>query len=404
MTSFTTRVMVVAILAASVTTTVWSQTPVTIPTDKAATPWEVPIETLKQNLKGPTLEEMKVELDAWRDALKTQTVAIAAGGGDAAALKENRKKTRDRFDRTLKAYVSLGGDGAPYEKYRDHVMSEKTGVREMVTATTDWLKSPDGGLAWAIKIIGFLVTLFVFKILSNVAGRIMGKAVATLKNTSELLRDFFVNATKKIVSLIGVVVALSMLGVNVAPFLAAIGAIGFIIAFALQGTLSNFAAGVMILLYRPYDIGVVVTASGVTGKVSAMSLVSTTLKTPDNQTVIVPNGKIWGDVITNVTGSDTRRVDMVFGIGYSDDIDKAHSVLERVVNAHALVLKDPAPVIKVSELADSSVNFIVRPWSKTSDYWDVYWDLTRTVKEEFDKEGISIPFPQQDVHMHQVEA
>ena len=195
-----------------------------------------------------------------------------------------------------------------------------------------------------------------------------------------------------------------MIGIDVGPFVAAIGAVGFIVAFALQGTLSNFAAGLMILLYRPYDVGQVVTVAGVTGKVSAMSLVSTTLLTPDNQIVTVPNGSIWGGIITNITGNPTRRVDMVFGISYGDDIGKAMAILDEVVKAHELVLADPAPVIQLDQLADSSVNFVVRPWSKTSDYWTVKWDLTRAVKERFDREGISIPFPQRDVHLFPAEA
>ena len=164
--------------------------------------------------------------------------------------------------------------------------------------------------------------------------------------------------------------------------------------------LSNFAAGIMILLYRPYDIGNWVTVAGVTGGVDAMSLVSTTLKTGDNQMVVVPNGSIWGGIITNITGSKTRRVDLTFSIGYGDDIAKAQGILERLVSEHPLVLREPAPVIKVHALADSSVDFICRPWTKTGDYWNVYWDLTRSVKERFDAEGVSIPFPQRDVHVY----
>ena len=144
------------------------------------------------------------------------------------------------------------------------------------------------------------------------------------------------------------------------------------------------------------------TAGGVTGTVDSMNLVSTTIKTPDNQSLIVPNGQIWGDVITNVTGNATRRVDLVFGIGYDDDIAKAQKVLEDIVDGHNLVLKNPAYVIKVHELADSSVNFICRPWVRTGDYWTVYWDITRAVKERFDAEGIGIPYPQRDVHVYQM--
>ncbi|MCB1809038.1 MAG: mechanosensitive ion channel family protein, partial [Candidatus Competibacteraceae bacterium] len=154
-------------------------------------------------------------------------------------------------------------------------------------------------------------------------------------------------------------------------------------------------------LYRPYDVGDYVSVAGVSGTVEDMSLVSTTLRLPDNQIVIVPNGQIWGDVITNVTGTDKRRVDLVFGIGYDDDIQAAQDVLEDIINKHPQVLKEPAPVVRLHELADSSVNFVVRPWSKTSDYWAVYWDITRAVKERFDQADISIPYPQQDVHIRQ---
>ncbi|NYT46399.1 MAG: mechanosensitive ion channel family protein [Candidatus Methanofishera endochildressiae] len=198
-------------------------------------------------------------------------------------------------------------------------------------------------------------------------------------------------------------IALTMLEINVAPLVAALGAAGFIIGFALQGTLSNFASGLMILIYRPYDIGNVVNVASMTGTVTSMTLVSTTLKLPDNQTVVIPNNSIWGSTITNITGSETRRVDMVFGIGYDDDIAKAETVLLDILQQHPLVHKEPEPVIKVHELADSSVNFIVRPWANTSDYFAVYWDVTRAVKDRFDAENISIPYPQQDVHMHTVE-
>jgi len=199
---------------------------------------------------------------------------------------------------------------------------------------------------------------------------------------------------------VGFVVALSMLEINVGPLLAAIGAVGFIIGFALQGTLSKFAAGIMILIYRPYDVGDFVDIGGTFGTVDAMTIVSTTLMTLDNQKVVVPNNMIWGDKITNVTGTDKRRVDMVFGIGYSDDIAKAQRILEEILVDHEAILKDPEPVVKVHELADSSVNFVVRPWVKTENYWNVYWDITKTVKLRFDDEGISIPFPQRDVHVY----
>ena len=247
----------------------------------------------------------------------------------------------------------------------------------------------------------FLAILLVFKILAGIAGRITEKALSTSKlQVSNLLKSFFSNVVSKTVFLVGLLIAISSIGVSIGPLLAGVGVLGFVIGFALQDTLSNFAAGVMILLYRPYDVGDVVSAGGVTGKVEAMSLVSTTILTPDNQVMIVPNGSIWGGVIQNVTHREQRRVDLVAGIGYEDDIEHAERVLNEIVTGHEKVLSDPAPVIKLHELADSSVNFVVRPWCKTSDYWDVYWDVTRQIKLRFDEEGISIPYPQQDVHVH----
>jgi small conductance mechanosensitive channel len=155
----------------------------------------------------------------------------------------------------------------------------------------------------------------------------------------------------------------------------------------------------MIRIYRPFDVGDLVEAGGVSGKVSHMSLVNTTFMTLDNQRLVVPNNMIWQDVIKNVTAQRVRRIDLVFGVSYSDDLDKVESVLAEIVDGHEAVLDSPEPMIKMHELADSSVNFIVRPWVKTDDYWDTYWDLMKAVKKRFDAEGISIPFPQRDVHM-----
>jgi small conductance mechanosensitive channel len=176
--------------------------------------------------------------------------------------------------------------------------------------------------------------------------------------------------------------------------------VGFVIGFALQDTLSNFAAGLLILVYRPFDVDDLIEAGGVTGLVSNMSLVNTTILTFDNQTIVVPNNKIWGDVIKNVTAQDLRRVDMVFGISYSDDIPGTEKLLAEIVASQKAVLNEPETMIRLHELADSSVNFIVRPWVKKEDYWETYWAITRAVKLRFDEDGISIPFPQRDVHLH----
>jgi small conductance mechanosensitive channel len=220
---------------------------------------------------------------------------------------------------------------------------------------------------------------------------------------STLLRDILVSLSGGMVMVFGILVALSQIGISLGPMLAGLGVAGFIVGFALQDTLGNFASGGMILIYRPYDVDDFVEVAGASGLVKKMTLVSTTIVTFDNQTLVIPNSKIWGDVIKNVTHQRVRRVDMEFGIGYGDDIEKAERVLKSVVEEHDKILPKPEPLIVVNSLGDSSVNIAVRPWVRTEDYWSVYWDLTRTVKLRFDREGISIPFPQRDVHFYREE-
>ena len=269
------------------------------------------------------------------------------------------------------------------------------------TTITGWLMSAEGGFRWAVNLVKFVVIVIVFYLLSIVAGKAATRAFSKSKHFSSLLRDFLVMSARRLVLFIGLFVGLSALEVNIGPVLAIIGAAGFVIAFALQNSLSNFASGLLMLIYRPFDLGDMINVAGMLGKVESMNLLSTQLRTPDNQLVIVPNNSVWGDVIINVTGITRRRIDMVFGIGYNDDIDKAQKILEEIVNGLDKVLKDPEPKVKLHELADSSVNFICRPWVKPDDYWDVHWDITREVKRRFDAEGVSIPFPQQDIHIFQ---
>jgi small conductance mechanosensitive channel len=226
--------------------------------------------------------------------------------------------------------------------------------------------------------------------------------VASVPNLSKLLQAFLVTVAYWIVLAVGLMVVLSAFGVDISPVYAMIGGASFILAFAFQDTLGNLASGLMIMINRPFDEGDYVAVGGVAGTVKSVSIVATKVTTPDNQVIVIPNKNVWGNVITNVTVSPTRRVDLVFGIGYGDSIEKAQQVLEELTSAHPLVLRDPAPVIRVSQLAESSVDFIVRPWVRGEDYWTVFWDLTRQVKEGFDRNGIAIPFPQRDVHVHQV--
>ena len=236
------------------------------------------------------------------------------------------------------------------------------------------------------------------RLLQRVAKRALQSARVPV---SQLFQSFVLTMTYRIALGLGALVVLSQLGLAIGPLLAGLGFASLIVGFALQDTLSNFASGMLILAYRPFDVGDEITAGGVSGHVEQMTLVTTTILTDDHQRLIVPNSKIWGDVITNFTAESMRRVDLTFGIGYSDDVEHAEKVLLDIVGRHEKVLKDPAPVIKLHSLGESSVSFTVRPWAQTADYWDVYWDITREVKRRFDAEGISIPFPQRDVHLIQ---
>lgn len=310
----------------------------------------------------------------------------------------------DRMNTVLTALKAKGGETKEYDNYIKAVSGIKVDVTDASatwTTITGWLLSAEGGFRWAVNIIQFVIIIIAFYLLSIIIGKATTKAFSKSKHFSKLLQDFLVMAARRVVLFVGLFVGLSALEINIGPVLAIIGAAGFVIAFALQNSLSNFASGILMLLYRPFDVGDTIKVASVLGKVESMNLLSTQMRTPDNQLVIVPNNSVWGDVITNVTGITQRRVDLIFGIGYSDDIDKAQKILEEIVNGHDLVLKEPEAVIKLHELADSSVNFICRPWTKPADYWTVYWDVTREVKRRFDAEGVSIPFPQRDVHLYQ---
>jgi len=251
------------------------------------------------------------------------------------------------------------------------------------------------------KLLLFFAVLLIFRALSRITKRVV-RAASDRSNLdmSALLKDILVSTSGGFVMALGILMALSQVGISLAPMLAGLGVAGFIVGFALQDSLGNFAAGAMILIYRPFDVDDFVEVTGASGLVKRMNLVSTTIVTFDNQTLVVPNSKIWGDVIKNVTAQTERRVDMEFGIGYDDDIELAERVLHEIVHAHEKTLDNPEPMIHLHTLGDSSVNFIVRPWTKTEDYWVVYWDIIREVKLRFDREGISIPFPQRDVHVY----
>ena len=308
----------------------------------------------------------------------------------------------DRLTIVLDELEEKGGDVKEYRQYVAAVSGVKVDISDMeaVWATVSgWLTSAEGGLRWLQNISVFVVTVLAFVFLSRVVGKALKRVLVSSPHASKLLEDFLVVTVRRLIIAIGIIIGLAALEVNIGPLLAVIGAAGFVIAFALQDSLGNFASGILILVFKPFDVGDVVEIAGVLGKVQSMNLLAVQIRTLDNKAVIVPNNQVWGQAITNVTGTSTRRVDLVFGIGYGDDMQKAQHILEEVVSSHPKILRDPEPTIRVHELGDSSVNFICRPWVKGQDYWDVYWDLTRAVKERFDAEGVSIPFPQRDVHL-----
>ncbi|MCR9095781.1 MAG: mechanosensitive ion channel [bacterium] len=252
----------------------------------------------------------------------------------------------------------------------------------------------------AFDLLLFLAILLVTRVFARLTGRVVRRAVSTSRfSFTKLLQDTLVSWTSGLVTALGVLFALSQIGIDPGPLLAGLGIAGFVVGFALQETLANFASGAMILLYRPYDVGDFVETAGVFGQVSKMSLVSTTILTIDRQTLVVPNAKIWGNVIKNVSDQRLRRVDLKFGIAYGDDIEHAERVFKALFEEDERILSDPPPLLVVDELGDSAVVFKVAPWVENADYWDVKWDLTRAVKLRFDREGLHIPFPQRDVHL-----
>jgi small conductance mechanosensitive channel len=318
----------------------------------------------------------------------------------AVIVRTDREHLIKRLNVVLESFEAKGGDTTEARAFVTSVVERPkiTKATALLTTAKTWMLSADGGGALLFSVLKALSILAAAWLLSKILGRLVGRGMRSLKNTSELLRGFVVTATKRMTFAFGILIALAFLGVNMGPLLAAIGAAGLVIGLALQGTLSNFASGLLIMTNRPFDVGDLVSTAGTEGFVRGMTLVTTRIETFDKKMVYVPNNMVWGDVLVNYTASPTRRLDMVFGIGYSDDQGEAQKVLTEIVEAHPMVLADPEPIIRLHELGDSSVNFAVRPFVKNDDYWDVYWDITEAVKTRFDKEGISIPFPQRDVH------
>jgi small conductance mechanosensitive channel len=351
-------------------------------------------------------------LEIAMDDVTASSASVSAVPDDAeskAMLTVNRNRVRDlaaTLDAVLVMMDSLEMDTSVYlEQVLSATGQITTDLFDFRIIThllvgwgqTLWNVIIEGGPDLIFKVLLFIIIIYGFFKIANIAQRIIESGLAKSHlQLSELLRRMMVSIVRNFIIVLGILIALSQVGISLGPLLAGLGVVGFVIGFSLQDTLSNFAAGMMILIYRPFDVGDLIVAGGVSGKVNHMSLVNTTVLTLDNQTILIPNNKIWGDVVKNVTAQTMRRVDLMFGISYGDDIPKTERVLQEILDSHDKVLAEPEPIIRLHELADSSVNFVVRPWVDTDDYWDI----TRSVKIRFDEEGISIPFPQRDVHIY----
>lgn len=250
------------------------------------------------------------------------------------------------------------------------------------------------GLKIAGAIGALIVGLWIIKVLTNGLAKLMKK-----NNVDDSLQPFLRSMLKVVLKVLLVISVLGMMGIEMTSFVAILGAAGLAVGMALSGTLQNFAGGVMILIFKPFKVGDVITAQGYTGSVYEIQIFNTILKTPDNKHIIIPNGGLSNGSLVNFSKEETRRVDWTFGIGYGDDVDKAKEVLLNLIKADSRIKNDPEPFIAVSELADSSVNFAVRVWVDAGDYWGVYFDMNESVYKTFDKEGLSIPYPQMDVHV-----
>lgn len=257
-------------------------------------------------------------------------------------------------------------------------------------------------LEWAISIGTAILVFFIGRIIANVIGKIARHAMEK-SGMDALLVNFVSSILRWVLMLFVIIAALEQLGVDTTSLVALLGAAGIAVGLALKDSLQNFASGVMLIVFRPFKNGDFVDAGGVMGVVEHIGIFTTTMKTGDNKEVIVPNGHVYGGTITNFSARDTRRVDMTFGIAYDADIRKAKEILQNILKSDERVMEDPAPVIAVGELGDSSVNFVVRPWVKSGDYWAVLWDTNEKVKYAFDEAGISIPFPQMELHVNKTE-
>lgn len=366
------------------------------------------------NLYG---EELVGVIHIHHHALKLLAARQAAAGTDSDLVQSARFEG-ERLELAVARLTSvvamlerLGSDTLAMRR----VLIEKSGglalslvdtaiVSVVLTETQDrlaeWLS--DNGVSTFFSVALFVGILILARSLAGVAKRIVERALRhSDQSISQLLKETLISMTGTVVVLIGLLVALAQLGVSVTPMIAGLGVVGFIVGFALQDTLSNFASGAMILAYRPFDTGDFISAAEVEGTVLKMNLVNTTVVTIENKVLIIPNSKIWGGVIMNVTGQKLRRTDIIYRVSYSDDVDLVQRILEELIDADERWLAEPEPLVRLKEYSDSSIDFLVRAYAQTDEYWEAVWALNKSVKKRFDAEGITIPFPQRDVHTRQ---
>jgi small conductance mechanosensitive channel len=364
------------------------------------------LEALAQDWLAIVQRQTQAVTDLQVRMLNTEGAAQDDLRGRLTEVTQQRGEAFQRFTLVVDSFEKKGGDAAVVAQLRAYrsaiIVDEKQNAdwETLLAQAVNWALQRDGGIKLAIQVATIAASFLGLLIVARMARGFARRGFSRVRNLSKLLQAFLAMIVYWITMAFGLMVVLSMLGIDITPVFALVGGLSFIAAFAFQDTLGNLAAGLMIMFNRPFDEGDYVTVAGTGGTVKSVSVVSTTVTTPDNQVIVIPNSKVWGDIITNVTASATRRVDLVFGISYEDSIADAQRILEQVVAAHPMVLADPEPVIRVNALGASSVDFICRPWARSGDYWAVYWDLTRQVKEAFDAAGISIPYPQTDMHIH----
>jgi small conductance mechanosensitive channel len=376
---------------------------------------------LEIRLVPMTRSELAALAGQWRAIVKAKgeelaeaQIALVRSDGTAAEqirtrlsrLAEERRVLVDRF---LVVLDGLEAKGAPqeaiaeYRSYVDAVIDKTISVLDLkmvLSGIGSWLADEEGGIAVVRKLLIALVSLYGLVLIARVVRGLVRRHVRRIPRVSNLLQTFLARLVYWIVLAVGLLVVLALLGVEGTPLLALFGGASVIIGLALQDTLGNFTKGLIIMMNRPFDEGDYVDIGGTRGTVQSLSIVATTISTPDNQIIVIPNQQVWQGVITNLTARDTRRVDLVFSIGYDDDIHLAIRVLKQAVAGHPLTLKEPEPTIAVTSLAESSVDILCGSWTKTIDYLTVYRELLADVKTGFDAAGITIPYPQRDLHLH----